>query len=103
MLKTRIREIAFLTKGIRITLKDLRLEEPVEKVFHYEGGIKEFVQYLNKSKTPLYEDIMYFEGTVNGLMVEVAMQHNDPCTKCGNHRLDFGICINFVQTCFLNI
>ena len=81
VLKTRIREIAFLTKGIRITLKDLRLEEPVEKVFHYEGGIKEFVQYLNKSKTPLYEDIMYFEGTVNGVMVEVAMQHNDSYTE----------------------
>jgi DNA gyrase subunit B len=81
VLKTRIREIAFLTKGIRITLKDLRSEEPVEKVFHYEGGIKEFVQYLNKSKTPLYEDIMYFEGTVNGVMVEVAMQHNDSYTE----------------------
>lgn len=81
VLKTRIREIAFLTKGIRITLKALRLEEPVEKVFHYEGGIKEFVQYLNKSKTPLYEDIMYFEGTVNGVMVEVAMQHNDSYTE----------------------
>ena len=81
VLKTRIREIAFLTKGIRITLKDLRSEEPAEKVFHYEGGIKEFVQYLNKSKTPLYEDIMYFEGTVNGVMVEVAMQHNDSYTE----------------------
>ena len=81
VLKTRIREIAFLTKGIRIMLKDLRSEEPVEKVFHYEGGIKEFVQYLNKSKTPLYEDIMYFEGTVNGVMVEVAMQHNDSYTE----------------------
>lgn len=81
VLKTRIREIAFLTKGIRITLKDLRSEEPVERVFHYEGGIKEFVQYLNKSKTPLYEEIMYFEGNVNGVMVEVAMQHNDSYTE----------------------
>lgn len=77
VLKTRMREIAFLTRGIRITLCDLRPEEPLERVFHYEGGIKEFVQYLNKSKTPLYEGVMFFEGTLNGVMVEVAMQHND--------------------------
>lgn len=81
VLQTRIREIAFLTKGLRITLRDERLEEPVEKVFHYEGGIKEFVQYLNKSKTALYEDILYFEGVVGGVAVEVAMQHNDSYTE----------------------
>lgn len=81
VLQTRIREIAFLTKGLRITLRDERPEEPVEKVFHYEGGIKEFVQYLNKSKTALYEDILYFEGTVGGVAVEVAMQHNDSYTE----------------------
>lgn len=77
VLKTSIREVAFLTKGLKLTLRDLRPEEPVEKMFHYEGGIKEFVQYLNKNKTPLYDDIMYFEGMVNDVMVEVAMQHND--------------------------
>ena len=76
-LKTRLRETAFLTKGLRITLRDMRGEEPVEKVFHYEGGIKEFVQYLNRSKTALYEEIIYCEGTVNNVWVEVAIQHND--------------------------
>lgn len=76
-LKTRLRETAFLTKGLRITLRDERGEEPVEKVFHYEGGIKEFVQYLNRSKTALYDEIIYCEGTVNNVMVEVAIQHND--------------------------
>ena len=80
VLKQRLREMAFLTKGLKIVLTDLRVEEgeePVVREFHYEGGIKEFVTYLNKSKTPLYQDIMYFEGTKNGVYVEVAMQHND--------------------------
>ena len=76
-LKQRFREMAFLTKGLRIELIDERGEEPVEKAFHYEGGIKEFVEYLNKSKTPLYESIIYCEGEKDGVMVEVAMQHND--------------------------
>ncbi|MBQ9101277.1 MAG: DNA topoisomerase (ATP-hydrolyzing) subunit B, partial [Paludibacteraceae bacterium] len=76
-LKQRFREMAFLTKGLRINLIDERGEELVEKSFHYEGGIKEFVQYLNKSKTPLYEQIIYCEGEKDGVMVEVAMQHND--------------------------
>jgi len=76
-LKQRFREMAFLTKGLRIVLKDDRQEEPVEKEFHYEGGIKEFVQYLNKSKTPLYENVIYCEGEKDGVIVEVAMQHND--------------------------
>jgi len=80
VLKQRLREMAFLTKNLKITLRDLRQEEPVEKIFHYEGGIREFVQYLNKSKTPLYEDIMYFEGIKNNVYVEVAMQHNDGYT-----------------------
>ncbi len=77
ILKQRFREMAFLTKGLRITLIDDRGEEPKERSFHYEGGIKEFVQYLNKGKTPLYENILYFEGTKNGVYVEVALQHND--------------------------
>jgi len=77
VLKQRFREMAFLTKGLRISLTDLRDEEPKERVFHYEGGIKEFVQYLNRSKTPLYEQIIYCEGMVNNVSVEVAMQHND--------------------------
>ncbi len=76
-LKTRLREMAFLTKGLRIVLKDLREEEVIEKEFHYEGGIKEFVQYLNHSKTALYEDIIYCEGTKDDVYVEVAFQHND--------------------------
>ena len=80
-LKQRFREMAFLTKGLRISLRDEREEEPVEKEFYYEGGIKEFVQYLNKSKTPLYEDIIYCEGEKNGVLVEVAMQHNDSYTE----------------------
>ena len=77
ILKQRFREMAFLTAGLKIVLRDERGEEAVEKTFHYEGGIKEFVAYLNKSKTPLYEDIIYCEGNVNNVAVEVAMQHND--------------------------
>ena len=77
VLKQRFREMAFLTKGLKIILRDEREEEAVERTFHYEGGIKEFVEYLNKSKTPLYEDIIYCEGTENDVVVEVAMQHND--------------------------
>lgn len=76
VLKNRLREMAFLTKGIKIILRDDR-EDKKEKVFHYEGGIKEFVQYLNRSKTPLYENVIYCEGTVNNISVEVAFQHND--------------------------
>ena len=84
VLKQRLREMAFLTKGLKIILSDLRTEEgqePVVREFHYEGGIKEFVTYLNKSKTPLYNDIMYFEGSKNNVYVEVAMQHNDSYTE----------------------
>ena len=76
ILKNRLREMAFLTKGIKIILRDDR-EDKKEKIFHYEGGIKEFVQYLNRSKTPLYDNIIYCEGTVNNISVEVAFQHND--------------------------
>ena len=76
-LKTRLRETAFLTKGLKIVLQDDREGKEQKKEFHYEGGIKEFVTYLNKSKEALYEQIMYFEGTKNGVYVEVALQHND--------------------------
>ncbi len=76
-LKTRLRETAFLTKGLKITLRDLRGEEPVERVFHYEGGIKEFVTYLNKGSEALYPEVIYCEGTRNNIYVEVALQHND--------------------------
>ncbi len=76
-LKTRLRETAFLTKGLKIILKDDRGGQEQEKTFHYEGGIKEFVSYLNRSKEFLYEQIMYFEGTKNGVYVEAALQHND--------------------------
>ena len=80
ILKQRFREMAFLTKGLRISLIDLRGEEEREETFHYEGGIKEFVEYLNKSKTPLYDNIIYCEGVKDNVMVEVAMQHNDSFT-----------------------
>ena len=76
-LKQRFREMAFLTKGLKIQLRDLREEEVHEHTFHYEGGIKEFVTYLNKSKTPLYDQIIYCEGMKDNVYVEVAMQHND--------------------------
>lgn len=77
ILKQRFREMAFLTKGLKIVLRDLREDEIKEQSFHYEGGIKEFVAYLNKSKTPLYEQIIYCEGEKDNVYVEVAMQHND--------------------------
>ena len=81
VLKQRLREMAFLTKGLKIILRDERINEnnpaPKEREFHYEGGIKEFVTYLNRSKTPLYENVLYFEGKKNNVYVEVAMQHND--------------------------
>ena len=80
-LKIRLRETAFLTKNLKITLRDDREEEVKEKTFHYEGGIREFVAYLNKGKTPLYEQIIYCEGTREGVYVEVSMQHNDSYTE----------------------
>ena len=86
-LKNRLREMAFLTKGLKIILKDDRVldeegnKKPVIKEFHYEGGIKEFVEYLNHTKTALYNNIMYFEGTKNDVYVEVALQHNDSYTE----------------------
>ncbi|MCD8037756.1 MAG: DNA topoisomerase (ATP-hydrolyzing) subunit B [Lachnospiraceae bacterium] len=82
VLKQRLREMAFLTKNLKIVLRDMRGEDGiVEKTFHYEGGIREFVAYLNRSKTPLYEDILYFEGKKDNVYVEVAMQHNDSYTE----------------------
>ncbi len=83
IIRTRLREMAFLTKGLKISLTDLREEgqkddgTPRSEVFYYEGGIKEYVAYLNRSKTPLYQDILYFDGTKNNVYVEVSMQHND--------------------------
>ena len=77
ILKQRFREMAFLTKGLKIILRDVREEEVREQTFHYEGGIKEFVTYLNKSKTALYDQIIYCEGEKDNVYVEVAMQHND--------------------------
>ena len=77
VLKQRLREMAFLTKGLRIVLRDWREEPLREHTFHYEGGIKEFVTYLNKSKTALYDQIIYCEGMKDGVAVEIAMQHND--------------------------
>ena len=79
-LKIRLRETAFLTKGLKITLRDGR-EEKREKTFHYEGGIREFVEYLNRSNVPLYEHVFYCEGQRDGVLVEVAMQHNDSYTE----------------------
>ena len=77
VLKQRFREMAFLTRGLRITFTDDRPETPKVKSFHYEGGIVEFVQYQNRSSTPIYDKVIYCEGTRNGVYVEVAMQHND--------------------------
>jgi DNA gyrase subunit B len=77
VLKHRLREMAFLTKGIKIVLTDTREGIEQERVFHYEGGIKEFIEYLNNSKTPLYEQIIYCEGVKDNVAVEVAFQHND--------------------------
>ena len=77
ILKERLREMAFLTKGIKIVLIDERPEERVERIFHYEGGLKEYIQFLNKSKQCLYEDIIYCEGKKDDVYVEVALQHND--------------------------
>ena len=81
ILKQRLREMAFLTKGLRIVLRDTREDQEKEKVFHYEGGIREFVTYLNKSKEALYPEVIYCEGEKDGVMVEVAMQHNDSYTE----------------------
>ncbi|MEE1342792.1 MAG: DNA topoisomerase (ATP-hydrolyzing) subunit B [Lachnospiraceae bacterium] len=75
-LKSRLREMAFLTKNLKIVLRDDREEEMVERVFHYEGGIKEFVAYLNRHKDPIYQDIIYCEGQRDDVYVEVALQHN---------------------------
>ena len=80
ILRIRLQETAFLTKALKITLKDER-EEKKEKVFHYEGGIQEFVTYLNKGKAALYNNVIYCEGTRDGVFVEVAMQHNDSYTE----------------------
>ena len=76
-LRQRLREMAFLTKGIKIIFRDKREGQEKEKMFHYEGGIKEYVEYLNKGKSALYPDVIYCEGEKNGVYVEVAMQHND--------------------------
>ena len=81
VLKQRLREMAFLTKGLEIVLKDTRADMEREKMFHYEGGIREFVSYLNRSKEALYPEIIYCEGEMNGVVVEVAMQHNDSYTE----------------------
>ena len=81
ILKQRLREMAFLTKGLRIVLKDTRKDQEKEKVFHYEGGIREFVTYLNRSKEALYPEVIYCEGEKDGVAVEVAMQHNDSYTE----------------------
>ena len=80
-LRQRLREMAFLTKGLKITLTDNRLEEPKVREFHYEGGIKEYVQYLNRHKEALYPEIIYCEGEKNQVQVEIAMQHNDSFTE----------------------
>lgn len=80
-LATRLREIAFLTKGLSITLIDKREEEIKEKNFHYEGGVRQFVEYINKKKDPLYDVVIYCEGKKDNVYVEVAMQHNDSYTE----------------------
>ena len=81
ILKQRLREMAFLTKGLKIILTDKREGMERKKTFHYEGGIREFVTYLNRSKEALYPEIIYCEGEKDGVAVEVAMQHNDSYTE----------------------
>lgn len=81
VLKQRLREMAFLTKNLKIILRDIREEEIVEKDFHYAGGIKEYVEYLNRHKDPLYPDIIYCEGQRDEVYVEVALQHNSTYTE----------------------
>ncbi|PID26289.1 DNA topoisomerase (ATP-hydrolyzing) subunit B [Sporosarcina sp. P7] len=76
ILATRLRELAYLNRGLRITITDERGEEPVSEVFHYEGGIKSYVQHLNEKKEPIFEDPIYIEGERDGITVEVAMQYN---------------------------
>lgn len=76
-LKVRLQEMAFLTKGLKISIEDKRVGEERVEVFHYEGGIKEFVAYRNRNKTSSYDEIMYAEGTSEDVYVEVAFQHND--------------------------
>ena len=80
ILKVRLRETAFLTKALKIVLIDDRVEKK-EMSFHYEGGIKEFVTYLNKGKAPIYDEVIYCEGVKEKVVVEVAMQHNDTYTE----------------------
>ena len=81
VLKQRLRETAFLTKGLKINLIDLREGKEQERSFHYEGGIKEFVAYINKNRQPLYDNIFYATGEKDGVLVEVAFQHNDGYTE----------------------
>ena len=81
ILKERLRETAFLTKGLKIILIDNREEKPVERIFHYEGGIKEYVEYLNRPHDVLYPEIIYCEGVKDDVYVEVAMQHNNSYTE----------------------
>ena len=76
-LEKRLREQAFLNAGLKITLRDERDDEPAEEVMHYEGGIRQFVQHLNRTKTPLHEDVIYMEGSRDTSMAEVAMQYTD--------------------------
>jgi DNA gyrase subunit B len=81
VLKQRLQETAFLTKGLKIQLVDQRENQKQEKVFHYEGGIKEFTQHVNRHKTPIYDEVFYCEGEKDGTLVEVAFQHNDGYTE----------------------
>ncbi|MDO5564731.1 MAG: DNA topoisomerase (ATP-hydrolyzing) subunit B [Eubacteriales bacterium] len=81
ILRNRLRETAFLTKALKIVLRDERNEEIIEETFHYEGGIQEFITYLNKGKTPSYDKIFYCEGEKNNIYVEVSLQHNDSYTE----------------------
>lgn len=81
VLKQRLRETAFLTKGLKINLIDLREGKEQNRSFHYEGGIKEFVAYINKNRQPLYDNIFYASGEKDGVLVEVAFQHNDGYTE----------------------
>ena len=76
-LNSRLRQLAFLNKGIRLTLTDLREEEPIKENYYYEGGIIEYVRFINRNKTPITDDVIYCEGLVDGILAEVALQYNE--------------------------
>ena len=103
----RLKELAFLNKGIKLVLIDERPEEPITKVFHYTGGLKDFIEYLNEDKTPIHPGIIYFEGEKDGIKAQIGIQYTDsysesifsyvnniPTREGGTHETGFTNCRN---------